>query len=66
MKKRKDVQCTERNSNCTTSLTIYALKSRSVMSLFTMANGLNLILCCECFDRLADVLNSICKENIFQ
>ena len=27
---------------------------------------LQLNLCCECFDRLADILNFICKENIFQ
>ena len=28
--------------------------------------NLDLYLCCECFDRLADVLNLICKENIFK
>ena len=27
---------------------------------------LKINLCCECFDHLADVLNLICKENIFQ
>ena len=26
---------------------------------------LKLNLCCECFDRLAEILNLICKENIF-
>ena len=26
---------------------------------------LKLNLCCKCFDRLADILNLICKENIF-
>ena len=23
-------------------------------------------LCCECFDKFADILNLICKKNIFQ
>ena len=26
----------------------------------------NLNLCCECFDKFADILNLICKKNIFQ
>ena len=26
---------------------------------------LKINLCCECFDRLAEILNLICKENIF-
>lgn len=26
---------------------------------------LKLNLCCECFDRLANVLNVICKDNLF-
>ena len=26
---------------------------------------LKLNLCCKCFDRLADILNLICKDNIF-
>ncbi|MBQ1186613.1 MAG: hypothetical protein IIX54_02870 [Clostridia bacterium] len=26
----------------------------------------NLNLCCDCFDKFADILNLICKKNIFE
>lgn len=39
MKKEKDVQCAERDSNYMTSLPIYALKSRSATARFMTVNG---------------------------